>query len=74
MASVGIRDVRKAFGATQVIHGVADPLVPVASGHDLARRIPGALGDFIEGMGHDLPPQLLDRIAQGIARNARRAS
>jgi pimeloyl-ACP methyl ester carboxylesterase len=59
---------------TQVIHGVADPLVPVASGRDLARRIPGALGDFIEGMGHDLPQQLLGRIAQGIARNAQRAS
>jgi len=38
------------------------------------RRIPGALGDFIDGMGHDLPLQLLPRIAQGIARNARRAS
>ena len=59
---------------TQVIHGVADPLVPVASGRDLARRIPGALGDFIEGMGHDLPQPLLDRIAQGIARNAQRAT
>jgi len=59
---------------TQVIHGVADPLVPVASGHDLARRIPGARADFIEGMGHDLPPQLLERIARGIAGNARRAS
>ena len=52
---------------TQVIHGVLDPLVPVANGHDLVRRIPGALGDFIEGMGHDLPQQLLARIAQGIA-------
>jgi len=59
---------------TLVIHGVADPLVPVASGRDLLRRIPGALGDFIEGMGHDLPPQLLDRIAQAIAGNARRAT
>ena len=59
---------------TQVIHGVVDPLVPVASGRDLVRRIPGALGDFIEGMGHDLPQQLLGRIAQGIAGNARRAS
>ena len=58
---------------TQVIHGVADPLVPVASGHDLARRIPGAQADFIDGMGHDLPQQLLSRIAQGIARNALRA-
>jgi len=59
---------------TQVIHGMADPLVPVASGHDLARRIPGARADFIDGMGHDLPPQLLGRIARGIAGNARRAT
>jgi pimeloyl-ACP methyl ester carboxylesterase len=59
---------------THVIHGVLDPLVPVESGRDLVRRIPGALGDFIEGMGHDLPPQLLGRISQGIATNVRRAS
>jgi len=43
---------------TQVIHGELDPLVPVANGHDLVRRIPGAL---------------LGRIAQGLARNAQRA-
>jgi pimeloyl-ACP methyl ester carboxylesterase len=59
---------------TQVIHGVVDPLVPVANGRDLVARIPGALGDFIDGMGHDLPVALLDRIAQGIARNAQRAN
>jgi len=59
---------------TQVIHGIVDPLVPVANGRELVRRIPGALGDFIDGMGHDLPQQLLGRIAQGIARNAQRAS
>ena len=58
---------------TQVIHGLLDPLIPVASGHDLVRRIPGALGDFIEGMGHDLPQPLLGRISQGIASNVRRA-
>lgn len=57
---------------TQVIHGVLDPLVPVENGRDLVRRIPGALGDFIEGMGHDLPQQLLVRISQGIASNVRR--
>ena len=59
---------------TQVIHGVLDPLVPVANGHDLVKRIPGALGDFIEGMGHDLPQQLLGRVSRAIAANARRAS
>jgi pimeloyl-ACP methyl ester carboxylesterase len=58
---------------TQVIHGAVDPLIPVANGRDLMARIPGAIGDFIDGMGHDLPQALLARIAQGIATNARRA-
>jgi len=48
-------------------------LVPVAAGHDLAQRIPGAVADFIPGMGHDLPQQLLPRLADGIAENARRS-
>lgn len=59
---------------TQVIHGAADPLIPAANGRDLLARIPGALGDFIEGMGHDLPQALLARMADSIAANARRAT
>jgi pimeloyl-ACP methyl ester carboxylesterase len=58
---------------TRVIHGEADPLVPVAAGRDLAARIAGAEADFIPGMGHDLPLQLMPRLADGIALNARRA-
>jgi pimeloyl-ACP methyl ester carboxylesterase len=58
---------------TRVIHGEADPLVPIAGGHDLVAKIKGAVGDFIAGMGHDLPQQLLPRIAEGIAVNAARA-
>jgi pimeloyl-ACP methyl ester carboxylesterase len=58
---------------TRVIHGEADPLVPVACGHDLARRIAGAHTDFIAGMGHDLPSALLQRLADGVATNAARA-
>jgi pimeloyl-ACP methyl ester carboxylesterase len=58
---------------TRIIHGEADPLVPVAAGRDLAARIAGAEGDFIAGMGHDLPLQLLPRFAEGIALNAARA-
>lgn len=57
---------------TLVIHGVDDPLVPVACGKDLAQRIPDARADFIPGMGHDLPEELLQRFAQGIVGNARR--
>jgi pimeloyl-ACP methyl ester carboxylesterase len=57
---------------TCVIHGEADPLVPVAAGRDLRARIAGAVGDFIPGMGHDLPAQLLPRFTESIAANARR--
>jgi pimeloyl-ACP methyl ester carboxylesterase len=59
---------------TRVIHGQADPLVPVAAAHDLVARIGGAQADIIPGMGHDLPQQVLPRIADGIALNAGRAS
>lgn len=45
-----------------VIHGRADPLVPFPGGEDTARRIPGAALHCIDGMGHDLPPGVVDRI------------
>jgi pimeloyl-ACP methyl ester carboxylesterase len=45
-----------------VIHGAADPLVPVACGVDTAQSIAGAQLHVIEGMGHDLPAQLIERL------------
>jgi pimeloyl-ACP methyl ester carboxylesterase len=59
---------------TRIVHGVADPLVPVACGHHLAEHILGAESDFIPGMGHDLPEPLLSRFAQGVAALAARAT
>ena len=47
---------------TLVIHGQADPLVPLACGEDTARRIPGAQLLTIDGMGHDLPPEPVRQI------------
>jgi len=47
---------------TLVLHGSADPLVPMACGQDTARRIPGARFESIEGMGHDLPPGVVERL------------
>jgi pimeloyl-ACP methyl ester carboxylesterase len=58
---------------THVIHGAADPLVPVPAGKDLAARIPGATLDVIDGMGHDLPRALWPRFVAGIAGAAGRA-
>ena len=46
---------------TQIIHGQADPLVPVAAGSDLHVKIAGAEIDLIPGMGHDLPQALWPR-------------
>ena len=47
---------------TLVIHGAADPLVPLACGVDTARSIAGARLEIIEGMGHDFPAQLVERL------------
>jgi pimeloyl-ACP methyl ester carboxylesterase len=47
---------------TLVIHGKADPLVPYACGEDTARRIPNAKMHGIEGMGHDMPPGVVDNM------------
>jgi pimeloyl-ACP methyl ester carboxylesterase len=58
---------------TQIIHGEADALVPVAAGSDLHAKIPGAKIDLVHGMGHDLPAPLWPRFADGIAAAAARA-
>jgi pimeloyl-ACP methyl ester carboxylesterase len=47
---------------TLVVHGKNDPLVPVACGHDTARRISRSQFVAIEGMGHDLPPQVVQML------------
>ncbi|MBQ0959395.1 alpha/beta fold hydrolase [Ideonella sp. 4Y11] len=55
-----------------IIHGDADPLVPVAAAEHLARHLPGSTLDIIPGMGHDFPLPLMPRWAAGIAANAAR--
>jgi pimeloyl-ACP methyl ester carboxylesterase len=55
---------------TLVIHGDADPLVPVGCGIDVAQRVPGAKRLIIEGMGHALPIPMWPRIVDAIAEHA----
>jgi pimeloyl-ACP methyl ester carboxylesterase len=54
---------------TLVIHGAADPLIPVAGGRDTARVIQGARLVIISGMGHDMPKgvwaEIVDAISTG---------
>jgi pimeloyl-ACP methyl ester carboxylesterase len=58
---------------TVVIHGAADPLVPLAGGRDTVASIPGAELIVIEGMGHDFPPALFDAVVGGIMQAVERA-
>ncbi len=61
---------KKVTAPTLVIHGEDDPLVPVDGGKDTAASIAGAKLLTIPGMGHDLPVELVDQIANAIAEIA----
>ncbi|QDL38923.1 alpha/beta fold hydrolase [Rhodoferax sediminis] len=57
-------DLARVQSPTLVLHGKADPLVPYACGEDTARRIRGARLVGVEGMGHDLPPGVVERLLE----------
>jgi len=61
------KTVRRITARTLVVHGKDDPLVPVAAGIDTAREIPHAKLCVIDGMGHDLPTGLHQRLVDEIA-------
>ncbi len=58
---------------TQIVHGLADPLLRPACGRRSAQLIRGARLELIPGMGHDLAPSLMPRWSELIAANAARA-
>lgn len=60
---------RKIKQPTLVIHGKADPLIPVDGGIDTAKHIKGSTLELFEGMGHDLPRQLLPKFIRLIDKH-----
>ena len=54
---------------TLVIHGDADPLVPVECGIDTANSIAGSELLIIEGMGHTFPRQVWVKVIDAIVRH-----
>ena len=50
-----------------IIHGKADPLVPIEGGLDTHEALRGSQLMLIDGMGHDLPKQVWSQIVSGIA-------
>jgi pimeloyl-ACP methyl ester carboxylesterase len=67
------RMLAKITAPTLVIHGAADPLVPVAAGRDTAQHIRGAQLRVIDGMGHDFPAPLVPTMVDAIAAHCRAA-
>ena len=53
---------RRIIAPTLVLHGSADPLVPIEGGRDIASIVPGARMETIEGMGHDVPRRFLPEL------------
>jgi len=58
---------------TVVLHGDADPLVPLEGGRDIAAAIADAELRVVPGMGHDIPAALYDVVVDAIARAAERS-
>ncbi|EOZ3812832.1 alpha/beta fold hydrolase [Citrobacter youngae] len=59
---------------TLIVHGADDPLIPVESGIETARIIPGAELNIIDGMAHELPPETWQTLAREIIKNALRTT
>lgn len=76
LAAAGDRRARLAtiVAPALVLHGTDDPLIPPACGQDTALSIPGAIYRPIQGMGHDLPPELDRTVIDAICDVAEKAS
>jgi len=59
---------------TLVLHGEGDPLVKLEGGKDTAVHISGAKLVTIPGWGHDLPVELIERLAGEIAEHTKGAT
>jgi pimeloyl-ACP methyl ester carboxylesterase len=64
-----VRYDRRIVAPTVVIHGRADKLMRPFGGRQVARAINGARLVLFDGMGHDLPQQLWDRLISELKSN-----
>ena len=65
---------RRIVAPTVVIHGRADKLMRTFGGRRVARAIGGARLVLFDGMGHDLPQQLWDRVIGALTKNFAKAA
>lgn len=62
---------RKLQMPSLIIHGAQDPLVPLACGEDTAALIARAQLRVFQGMGHDLPLQIVPSLVQMVDAHCR---
>ncbi len=55
-----------------IVHGMQDPVIPIAHGRKMVETIPNADSLWLKNMGHDLPDALLDTIANRAIENFER--
>ncbi|TJZ64362.1 alpha/beta fold hydrolase [Chitiniphilus eburneus] len=58
---------------TLVVHGLDDPLLPVACGRDTAAKIPAARLVEVPGMAHDLSPGVCEQLLRHLVPHLRQA-
>lgn len=56
-----------------VIHGSADPLIPLHAGIHTARYLHKAKLEVVPGMGHNLPPQVVPQLVKLISKHVKKA-
>lgn len=66
------KEVSRITAPTLVIHGDQDTLVRPSGGKATADAIVGAELMMIQGMGHDMPPQVWPRVVDAVAERAKR--
>ena len=49
-----------------VLHGDADPVIPVSAARQIATAVPKARLEIVESMGHDLPEPLMPALVAHI--------
>ena len=64
---------KKIKAPTLVIHGSHDPVIPVTAGMDTAKQIRKSKLKVIEGMGHNFPPALMEKMTNWIAKHVKKA-
>ena len=61
--------VKKISAPTLIIHGVDDPLIPLPHGEYTASLIKGSKFVALEGMAHNMPPQILPKILSNMVQH-----